>query len=135
MNLFLILMFKKPVSFFSKTFLWINFSFSQFHEHIFKSSRSHLFVKIGVLKSFPDFTEKHWCWSLFKNLAGWRPANLLKKSFPGKRCFPVKFTKFLRTHFFNISGDCFCTSASCFCIFLKKLIKQLLLFCNLFMMY
>ena len=28
------------------------FNFSQFHEHIFRSSRSRMFFKIGVLKNF-----------------------------------------------------------------------------------
>ena len=30
----------------------INFNFSQFHEHIFKSSRSQMFFKIGALKNY-----------------------------------------------------------------------------------
>ena len=29
------------------------------------SSRSHMFFKIGVLKNFANFTEKHLCWRLF----------------------------------------------------------------------
>ena len=32
--------------------LVINFNFSQFHEHIFKSSRSQMFFKIGALKNY-----------------------------------------------------------------------------------
>ena len=42
----------------------------------YSSSRSHLFFKIGVLKNFAIFTEKHLCWSQH-------------------RCFPLKFVKFL----------------------------------------
>ena len=30
----------------------INFNFSPFHEHIFRSSRTQMFFKIGVLKHF-----------------------------------------------------------------------------------
>ena len=32
--------------------LLINFNFSQFHEHIFRSSRTQKFFKIGALKNF-----------------------------------------------------------------------------------
>ena len=33
----------------------------------------------GVLKNFANFTEKHFCWSLFlTNLQAFRPAMLLK---------------------------------------------------------
>ena len=32
--------------------LMINFNVSQFHEHIFRSSRSQIFFKIGALKNF-----------------------------------------------------------------------------------
>ena len=39
--------------------------------------------------------------SLFKKLAGWSSGYLSKKIFPGRRCFPVNFAKFLRTHFFT----------------------------------
>ena len=42
-----------------------------------------MFFKIGVLKNFTNFTGKH----------------LLKRF--QHRCFPVKFTKFLRTPFFT----------------------------------
>ena len=36
-----------------------------------RSSRLQMFFKIGVLKSFANFTGKHLCWSLFlKKLAG-----------------------------------------------------------------
>ena len=30
-----------------------------------RSSRSHMFFKIGVLKNFANFIGKHLCWSLF----------------------------------------------------------------------
>ena len=50
--------------------------------------------------------------------------NLVKKSLKNW-CFSPKFQKFLRTTFFyrspqNSSGDCFCTSGGCFCIFFQK---------------
>ena len=32
---------------------------------MFKSSRSQMFFKMGVLKIFANFTKKHPCWSLF----------------------------------------------------------------------
>ena len=33
--------------------------------HLFRSSRSQMFFKIGVLKNFAIFTGKSLCWSLF----------------------------------------------------------------------
>ena len=36
-----------------------------FHDKIIRSSCWHMFFKIGVLKIFAIFTEKHLCWSLF----------------------------------------------------------------------
>ena len=45
-----------------------------------KSSRLHMFFKMGVLKNFTIFTEKHLCWSLFLiRLQAWRPATLSKR--------------------------------------------------------
>ena len=35
-----------------KNSLWINFNFSQFHKHIFRSSHSQMLFKIGALKNF-----------------------------------------------------------------------------------
>ena len=37
--------------------LMINFNFSQFHEHIFKSSRSQIFFKIGAIKNYAIHTK------------------------------------------------------------------------------
>ena len=63
-----------------------------------RSSRLQMFFKIGAFKSFAKFTGKHLCWSLFlKKLAGSRPATLLKRL--QHRCFPVRFTKLLKTPF------------------------------------
>ena len=50
-------------------------------EATYRSSRSQMFFKIGVLKYFESFTEKYMCWSLFLiNLHGCRPAVLLKET-------------------------------------------------------
>ena len=57
-------MLKKTV-FNVKLKLLINFNFSQFHERIFRSSRTQMFFKTGVLKRFANFAGKHLCWSLF----------------------------------------------------------------------
>ena len=65
----------------------------------FRSSRSQIFFKIGVLKLFPMFAIKNLCSSLFLiNLGAWRPEFVLKKRFQ-HRCFPVNIAKFLRTAF------------------------------------
>ena len=75
---------------------------------MFGSSRPELFYKKGVLKNFIKFTGKHLCQSLFFNkVAGLRPQAcnfirpatlLIKRLWHG--CFPVNFTKFLKTLFF-----------------------------------
>ena len=54
--------------------------------------------KKGILKNFAKFTGKHLCQSLFFNkVAGLRPATLLKERL-WRRCFPMNFAKFLKTH-------------------------------------
>ena len=54
------------------------------HEKNYRSSRSQMFFKMGVLKNFSNFTG---------------PATLLKRL--QHRRFPVKFAKFVRTPFFT----------------------------------
>ena len=68
-----------------------------------------LFYNKNVLKNFAKFTIKHLCQSLLLNkVAGLMPVTLLKKRLC-HRCFPVNFTKFLRTPFYRTPlGDCFC---------------------------
>ena len=45
-----------------------------------RSSRSQMFLKIGVLKKFAIFIGKHLCWCLFLiKLLGFRPATLFKR--------------------------------------------------------
>ena len=46
--------------------LWINFNFSLFREHIFRSSSSQMFFKIGALKNFAilKITLQHRCLSV-----------------------------------------------------------------------
>ena len=66
---------------------------------IFRRSHRRCSVRKGVLKKFAKFIGKHLCQSLFfNNIAGLRPATLLKKRFSHRR-FPVNFEKFLRTSF------------------------------------
>ena len=60
-----------------------------------KISQCILPLRKGVLRNVAKFTGKHLIQSLFNKVAG-----LLKKRF-WHRCFPVKFTKFLRTTFFT----------------------------------
>ena len=72
-----------------------------------QSNRSQMFFKIGVLKSFANFTGKHLCWISFNKVVGLKAWNCIKKRLQ-HRCFPVKFAKFLRTRFLqNTSGGCF----------------------------
>ena len=66
-----------------------------------RSSRPDVFCEKGVFRNFVKFTGKHLRQGLFFNkVAGLRPATLLKKRL-WCRCFPVNFTKFLRTPFFK----------------------------------
>ena len=56
-----------------------------------------MFCTKGVLRSFEKFTGKHLRQSLlFNKVAGLRTVTLLKKRF-WYRCFPVNFSKFLKT--------------------------------------
>ena len=51
-------------------------------ERNYRSSRSQIFFKIGILKNFANFTRKHLYWSLFLiKLQIWRLANLLRRDF------------------------------------------------------
>ena len=62
-----------------------------------RSSRLDVFCKKGVLENFSKFTGKDLRQSLFfSKAASLRPAALLKKR-SWHVCFPVNFTKFLKT--------------------------------------
>ena len=59
-----------------------------------------MFLKVGFLKNFAIFTEKHlYCSLSFNKVAGLRPATLLKERLQ-YRCFPVNIAKLLRAAFF-----------------------------------
>ena len=91
---------------------------------IFRSSSSKMFFKIGVLKNFIKFTEKHLCWNLFLNTAAsWRPATLLRKNF-GTVFFFVNYAKLLITPFLQK------TSGRLLLMFLNCCKKFLLLACK-----
>ena len=63
----------------------------------YRSSRLEVFCRKGVLRNFEKFTGKHLCQSLlFNKVAGLRTVTLLKKRF-WYTCFPVNFSKFLKT--------------------------------------
>ena len=65
-----------------------------------RSSCPEVFCKKSVLRNFAKFTGKHLCHSPFFNkVAGLRPGTLFKKRL-WHWCFPVTFTKFLRTYFY-----------------------------------
>ena len=65
-----------------------------------RSSRLQMFFKIGVLKSFANFTGKHLCWRIFfKKTFRHKVCNFIKKKLQ-HGCFPVRFTKFLKALFF-----------------------------------
>ena len=63
----------------------------------YRSSRLEVFCRNDVLRNFEKFIVKHLCQSLlFNKVAGLRTVTLLKKGF-WYRCFPVNFSKFLKT--------------------------------------
>ena len=63
----------------------------------YRGSRQEVFCRKGVLRHFEKFTGKHLCQSLlFNKVAGLRTVTLLKKRF-WYSCFPVNFSKFLKT--------------------------------------
>ena len=74
---------------------------------MFRSSRSHMFLKIGVLKNLAVFTGKQLCCSLFLVKACNFINNMLQH-----RCFLVNAAQFLGTAFF------------------KEHLRRLLLFCK-----
>ena len=75
----------------------------------YSSSYSQMFLKIGVLKNFANFTGKQLRYNFYLiKLKALSPATLLKRL--QHRCFPVKFLKFLRTPFSTVHlGSCFLT--------------------------
>ena len=73
-------------------YFWSNISMSKLFmatSEAYRTSRLEVFCKKGVLKNFANFTGKRLCWSLFL-------INFIKMRLQ-RRCFPVKFAKFLRT--------------------------------------
>ena len=86
-----------------KMFFMINWFFV-----ICSESRAtvQVFYKIGVLKNFAKFTEKHVCWSLFfDKVMSAGSLQLYQKMRLQHRCFSVNFTKFLKAPFLqNTSG-------------------------------
>ena len=60
-----------------------------------------MFLKIGILKSFANFTGKNTCAeSLFDKVAGQKAFNFIKERLQ-RRCFRVKFAKVFNNTFFN----------------------------------
>ena len=78
----------------------------------FRSSRSQMFFKIGVLKIFVIFTGKRLCWSLF-----------LKRL--QHRCFPVNIVKFFKKVSISIANLCHLRSKGNRIFFLYVLYKVL----------
>ena len=70
-----------------------------------------------IRKSFANFTGKHLCWSLFvKNLQAEGLQLYLKKD--SNTGFSREIREIFKKPFLqNTSGECFCTSVACFCIF------------------
>ena len=68
----------------------------------FRNGRPEVFCKKGAPPPPPPPTPKHLCQSLFFNkVAGLCPAATLLKKRLWQKCFPVNFSKFLRTAIFT----------------------------------
>ena len=68
----------------------------------FRSSRSEVLCKKGVLKNFGKFTGKYQCQSLFLVKLHEACNFILLKKRP-RQCFPVNFAKFLKTPLVAVS--------------------------------
>ena len=83
--------------------------FSRKYENVSepRSSQRRCSLRKGIVWNFAKFTRKHLCQSLFfDKVAGLGPATLSKKRL-WPRCFPVNFSKVLRTPFYRTpSRDC-----------------------------
>ena len=75
-----------------------------------KRSHRRCSLKKDVLGNFAKFTGKHLCQSIFFNVAGLRPATLLKNML-WHRCFPVNLFQNFQEHLFYRPplDDCFWT--------------------------
>ena len=104
-----------------------------FLQNTSRSSRLQIFLKIGILKSFANFTGKHLCWSLFlKNLQA-EGLQLHEKRLQ-LRYFPLKFAK--NTFSYRTPPVTASASPVAASVFFNKVIKQLsMLFHNLAMTY
>ena len=72
----------------------------------FRSSHWRSSLRKGAFKNLAKYTGKHLLQSLFFNeVTGFKPTTLLKKRL-WHRCFPVNFSKFLKTPF--LKNTCFC---------------------------
>ena len=79
----------------------VNFKISLVEEQClpFRSTRSQMFFKVRVLKSYAIFAGKPELESLFDKVPVLQVCNFIKNKLP-QRCFPVNIAKFLRTAFF-----------------------------------
>ena len=67
----------------------------------YRSSRLKMYFRVGVLKNFAMFIEKHLCWRLsLDKYAGLKVCNFIKKRLQHS-FFRVKYETFLRTSFFT----------------------------------
>ena len=84
---------------FLKSFLDVRSNSPMFNMLLFKSSRSLMFFKIGVLKNFAIFTRKQVLESLLNKVADLKAFNFKKKRLHYGDLL-VNIAKFLRTVFF-----------------------------------
>ena len=84
------------------------FRFELLWKHKLKVRSSHWnsSVKKNVLRNFASFTGKQLCWSLSNRVADLEVCSFIRKR-PQHKCFPVEFTKFLRTPNLKSPNACF----------------------------
>ena len=85
-----------------------------------RSSRLQMFFKIGVFKSFANFTGDFCVRAFSKKICSLKACNFIKKS-SNTGVFLWSLQNFQEHLFLQItSDDHFCTSGGCYCIFFKK---------------
>ena len=80
--------------------LWVS-DIERVLERIFRSSRSQMLLKIGVLKRFCKFQRKTPVMEyLLNKFVGLKACNFINKRFHHK-CFPLKFAKLFKNTYFE----------------------------------
>ena len=102
------------LKFWSSSYQCFAISYFLLSQFFTRSSRPEVFCKKGVLRNFTKFTGKHLCQRLFfNNVAGLRPATLLKKR-RWHRCFHANFVSIFSYKTPLMASSIFCVHLICY---------------------